>query len=169
MMPSSTSTPKFLWATALAVWMSVAQGDDIDKAFSAQDKPATSARSVDASVGQAQDVSQRGVATRALEREEARRKEMAAFAATGTTVEAAPRDAGNVPAIGNFRCEFMCSTANLVEANSRSSMMQLTVSARNAEHAKDLARPLAKSQCWDRHKMLPYQRWGDGFVSCKSR
>jgi hypothetical protein len=142
--------------------------DDIDKAFGAQTKSEKTQTRTDRSVQSANDESRQGVVTRALAREQARREEMNRLASSSVATENEPKSvkASNAAA-GNFTCDFMCSTVNIIEADHRSPLLNLSINANGEQQARDLAGPSAKSVCWDQFKMVPYQRWGIGFLKCK--
>lgn len=152
----------------LTCCVSSALADDIDKAFGAQTKSEKAETRTDSAVQNANGESRQGVVTRVLAREQARREEMNRLAASSSTTDNESKSAKTPPpANGNFTCDFICSTTNMVMANNRSPLLNVSVSARDAQQARDLALPSAKTMCWDHYKMVPYERWGTGFLSCK--
>ncbi len=156
----------FIWL--LISFVSPSLANDIDKAFGAQTKPEKSETRTDNAVQNANGESRRGVVTRALAREQARREEMSRLSTASSTSENETKSAKTLsPANGNFTCDFMCSTTNIVTANNRSPLLNVAVSARDSQQAKDLVLSTAKAMCWDHYKMLPYERWGTGFLNCK--
>ena len=68
-----------------------------------------------------------------------------------------------------FRCEFNCSTNNIVASNTRANGNAVDVTAASVGQAKDLALSHAKDYCWSNFKMTITSEWGSGNFRCTKR
>lgn len=122
-----------------------ARADDVERALSAQSKPAKQEVRVDRSVGEAAHASREGVAARATAREEARLRDLSrapdrAPAESGAAAQASSGSTGS-----RFLCQYRCTNAKFLGADKTT--LSVAVTAGNERAAIDQAVSHAGKTC----------------------